>query len=75
MWPCVAELVVSDRQEEGVACISNGEVVHAVEFSRLENEDTMLRYILNTTTNATFQETQRTHMSNEKYVMISYKVS
>ena len=41
MWPCVVELVVSGLQQEGVACIPKGEVVHAVEFSRLENEDTI----------------------------------
>ena len=46
MWPCVVELVVSDLQEEGVACVSKGEVVHAVEFSRLENEDRMFLYSL-----------------------------
>jgi hypothetical protein len=46
MWPCVVELVVSDLQEEGVACVSKGEVVHALEFSRLENEGTMFVYIL-----------------------------
>jgi hypothetical protein len=38
--------VVSDLQEEGVAFISKGEVVHAVEFCRLEDEDTMFLYIL-----------------------------
>jgi len=39
MWPCVVELVVSDLQGEGFAGISKGEVVQAIEFSRLENED------------------------------------
>ena len=46
MWPCVVELVVSDLQEEGVAYVFKGEVVHAVEFCRLENEDAMFLYIL-----------------------------